>query len=68
VLWVYADETLEQVGVSWRLRLSSAHAAQAVVRAASSNAMLRARRDGDEALIVASDPALADWMGATDCR
>jgi hypothetical protein len=68
VLWVYADEAHEQVAVSWRLRLSSAHAAQAIVRAASSNPMLRARRDGNEALIVASDPALANWTGATECR
>lgn len=68
VLWVYADQLRELAAVSWRIRLSSVHAAQAVVRAASSNTMLRARRDGNDALIVASDPSLADWMGATDCR
>jgi hypothetical protein len=67
LLWVYANDRLEQVAVSWRIRLSSNAAAQAVVRAAAAIPTLRARHDGRVALIVASSPELADWRAATDC-
>jgi hypothetical protein len=66
-LWLYFDEESEQVALSWRVRLASTEAADAVVAIAEQQPMLRAERRGNDALIVGSEVALAAWPGAVDC-
>jgi len=68
LLWLYFDEQSEQVALSWRIRLASVAAADAVVALAGQVPMLRAERTGNDALIVGSEAALADWPGAVDCE
>lgn len=67
LLWVYFDEDAEQVAVSWRIRLASEDAADTVVEAARGLPMLRAERDGRDAVIVGSEADLEDWPGAAEC-
>jgi hypothetical protein len=67
LIWLYFDEDSEEVALSWRIRLASSAAAQRVVDAAGQFEMLRAERDGHDALIVGSDTGLARWAGAVDC-
>jgi hypothetical protein len=67
-IWLYFDEHSEQVALSWRIRLTDTAAAERVVAAASQLPMLRAERDGHDALIVGSDAGLARWKGAGDCE
>jgi len=67
LLWLYFDEESEDVVLSWRIRLASEAAADAVVAAAVQQPMLRAERQGRDALIVGSETDVADWIGADDC-
>jgi hypothetical protein len=68
LLWLYFDEQSEQVTLSWRIRLASGATADAVVAAAAQLPMLRAERTGNDALILGSEAAHADWPGAVDCE
>ena len=68
LLWIYFDEEAEQVAVTWRIRLASRDAADAVVEAARTLPSLRAERIGTDALIIGSDADEAEsWPGAADC-
>jgi hypothetical protein len=68
LLWLYLEEESQEVALSWRIRLASAAAADAVVAAAVQRPMLRAQREGNDVLIVGSETQRASWIGASDCE
>jgi hypothetical protein len=73
-LWVYFDDKSEQVALSWRIRMADGASADAVVAATTASRealpMLKASRDGNDVLLVASDNAdlLDSWTGAQSCK
>jgi hypothetical protein len=66
-LFIYFDPEGQAVALTWRVRFASQTAAERSVAAANRLPALRAERRDRDALIVATDPGLSDWPGATEC-